>query len=72
MTDYSENEESPVSDSTQQGGELSEAVRETVEHWVTEESIAVERDGTTIVADETELIKNISIMVAIALAEAAE
>ena len=72
MTDYSENGESPVSQSSQRGKELFEAVREAIEDWVAEESIEVERDGETIVADEDELVENISIMVALAVDEAAE
>jgi len=72
MTDYSENGESPVSHSSHRGEELFEAVREAIEDWVAEESIEVEQDGETIVADEDELVENISIMVALAVDEAAE
>lgn len=70
MSDYSQNGEGPVSDSSQQGEELFEAVEGAVEDWVTDESIAIEREGGNIVADEEELIENISIMVAIAVDEA--
>lgn len=49
-----------------------EAVREAVEDWVAKELIEVERDGETIIADEDELVENISIMIALAVDEAAE
>lgn len=69
MSDYSENGESTVSDSNHREEELSEAVREAIEDWVSEESIEVERDGQTVVADEAELVENISIMIALAIDE---
>jgi hypothetical protein len=72
MSDYSENGESPVSDSSQRGQKLSEAVREAIEGWVADESIEVECDGDDIIADEDELVENISVMIAIALDEAAD
>ena len=70
MTDYSENEESTVSDSSQGTPELHGAVEEAVSDWVADESIPIERQGSDIVADEDELVKNILIMIAIALDEA--
>lgn len=70
MTDYSENGESPVSDSRQKGEKLFDAVEETIEDWIAEESIDVAREGEQIVADEDELVKNISFMIAIAVDEA--
>ncbi|WP_049926095.1 hypothetical protein [Natronomonas moolapensis] len=72
MTDYSENGESPVEHSSHRGEELFEAVREAISDWVAEESIAVEREEGDIVADEDELVENISIMITIAVDEAAE
>ena len=72
MTDYSENGESPVSDSSQRGKKLFDAVSEAIEDWVADESIAVEREGDDIVADKNELVENIKVMVAIAVDEAAE
>jgi hypothetical protein len=72
MTDNSENGESPVSDSSHRGKELFEAVEGTIEDWVSQESIAVERDGETIIADENELVENISVMIVIAVNEAAD
>jgi predicted SAM-dependent methyltransferase len=72
MSDYSENGESPVSHSSHRGEELFKAVREAVEDWVADESISIEREEGDIVADEDELVENISIMVAIAVDEAAD
>lgn len=72
MTDYSENGETPVSNESQRGEELFEAVLEAIGDWVADESVAVEREGSDIVADEDELVENISIMVAIAVDEAAK
>jgi hypothetical protein len=67
MTDYQENGESPASDSSQRGEELFDAVSEAIGDWVADESIAVEREGSDIVADEDELVENISVMIAIAV-----
>ena len=72
MSDYSENGESPVSDSNHREEVLCEAVREAIEDWVADKSIAVECDGDDIIADEDELVENISVMIAIALDEAAD
>ncbi|MFB6069484.1 MAG: hypothetical protein ABEJ76_00560 [Halanaeroarchaeum sp.] len=72
MSDYSENGESPVEHSSHRGEELFEAVEEAIEDWVAEESIAIEREEGDIVADEEELIENISIMVAIVVDEATQ
>ena len=72
MTDHSENGESHVSDSSHRGEELFDAVSEAIGDWVADESIDAERQGNDIVADEDELIENISIMIAIAVDEAAD
>ena len=72
MTDYSENGESPVSNSSQRGEELFEAVSEAIDDWVATESIEVQRGEDGIVAEEDELVEKISVMVAIAVQEAAE
>ena len=69
MTDYSKDDESTVSDLNQEGSDLYEAVEETISEWVADEHIDVERQGNDIVADEDELVKNILIMIAIALDE---
>lgn len=71
MTDYDKNEESHVSDENTQGDELVEAVEEAIDHWVAAESVAVQRNGKEITADEDELVKNISIMIIMALDELA-
>ena len=72
MTDYSENGESPLSDSSQRGAELFNAVSQAIGDWVADESIAVEREGSDIVADEDELVENISVMITVAVDETAE
>jgi len=72
MTDYSENGETSVSNESQRGEELFNAVSQAIGDWVADESIAVEREGSDIVADEDELVENISKMVAIAVDEATE
>jgi len=72
MVDFPENGESAVSDASQRREELFKAVEGAIEDWVADESIAVEREGSDIVADEDELVENISIMVAIAVDEAAQ
>lgn len=71
MTDYDKNEESHVSDENTQGDELVEAVEEAIDYWVAAESVAVQRNGKEITADEDELVKNISIMIIMALDELA-
>ena len=71
MTDYDKNEESHVSDENTQGDELVEAVEEAIDYWVAAESVAVRRNGKEITADEDELVKNISIMIIMALDELA-
>ena len=70
MTDYSENGESPVSNSSQRGEELFEAVSEAIDDWVATESIEVQRGEDGIVAEEDELVEKISVMIAIAVDEA--
>jgi hypothetical protein len=67
--EYPDNGETPVSSSRQRGEELFDAVEEAIEDWVAEESIAIEREKGDIVADEDELVENISVMIAIAVDE---
>lgn len=54
------------------GQELVEAIRGAVDDWVASEDINVSRQEGQIVADEEDLIENISVMIAIAVDEAAE
>jgi hypothetical protein len=58
--------------SEEQGRELVESVRGAVDDWVAAEDINVSRQDGQIVAGEEELVENISIMIAIAVDEAAE
>jgi hypothetical protein len=72
MSEDSETNESQASGSIYQGDELTTAVQGAIDDWVSEEDIPVRRDGDEVVADEDELVENISIMVAIAVDEAAD
>lgn len=50
-----------------EGEELVESVRVAVDRWVNAEDTDISREDSRIVANEEELVENISIMVAIAL-----
>lgn len=69
MTD---NGERQLPENEKHAEELLEAVRETIDDWVVEEEVAVKREGSQIVAEEGELVENISFMVALALDEFTE
>jgi len=56
----------------EQGEELVEPVHRAVDDWVNAEDIGISREGSQIVADEEELVENISIMIAIEIKKAAE
>lgn len=59
--------------SEEHGQELVEAIRGAVDDWVVDDDdIDFSRREGQIVADEEELVKNICIMIAIAVDEAAE
>jgi hypothetical protein len=72
MTDYSENGESHVSDADTQGDELLEAVEEAVDDWVSDDSIEAYRKNGYLVMEEKKLVEYVSVMVAVAMREAAE
>ena len=58
--------------SEEHGQELVEAIRGAVDDWVVDDDINFSRREGQIVADEEELVRNICIMIAIAVDEAAE
>jgi len=54
------------------GQELVESIQAAVDDWVASEDINVSRQEEQIVADEEDLVENLSVMVAIAVNEATE
>ena len=72
MTDYSENGESHISDTDTQEDELWEAVEEAVDDWVFDDSIEAYRKNGYLVMEEKKLVEYVSVMVAVAMREAAE
>lgn len=64
--------EASNSDVEEQGELVIESVQQAVDDWVITDEIQIYRDSGEIVADEKELVQNISIMIAIAVDEAAE
>jgi len=71
MTEDSETTERQVSNSINVGGELVYAVQEAIDDWVVAEDIPVQRVEGQIIADEEELVKNICVMMVLAVDEAA-
>jgi hypothetical protein len=69
MSEDSETDQRRVSDSFTPEDELTNAVQEAIDDWVTADSIPVHREEGNIVADEEELRKNILVMIAIAVSE---
>lgn len=67
-----ENGETPVSDTQPRGEELYYAVQQAINDWVAADEIQVRRRDGEILADEEQLVEQISIMVAIAVDEATE
>lgn len=70
MSEEPETNENIVSDSNYRGEELANVVQGAIDDWVSDEDAPVWRDEDKVVADEKELVKNISLMMAIAADEA--
>ena len=64
--------EASNTDVEEQGELVIESVQQAVDDWVITDEIQIYRDSGEIVAEEKELVQNISIMIAIAVDEAAE
>jgi len=64
--------EASNTDVEEQGELVVESVQQAVDDWVIADEIQIYRNGGEIVADEKELVQNISIMIAITVDEAAE
>jgi len=72
MRDYSENGESPVSDESNQGYTVEDAVQEALDDWVADESLPAYRKGDYVAVNEEMLVENIAFMIAVAMREAVE
>ena len=64
--------EASNTDVEEQGELVVESVQQAVDDWVITDEIQIYRNSGEIVADENELVQNISIMIAIAVDEATE